>query len=213
MLAFDILDDERRAALPKLKTLREDFYLAGGTALALQLGHRDSVDFDFFSERSFDTSVWYARLRDAFGSDSIVKTQEEKDTLSVVVQGDILISLFSYPYPLIELLVEDENMRLAGMTDIGCMKLSAIISRSSIKDYVDLYFILKRIPLVSLLESAARKMPDLDRNLVLKSLAYFEDIREEPLSFKHGQAVSLDEVRTFLTQEVQRVAVDFKMAK
>ncbi len=70
-------------------------------------------------------------------------------------------------------LVEEPNLKLASVLDIGCMKLSAITSRGISKDYIDLYYILQDIDLSYLLDKSAEKFPDLDRNLILKSLVYF----------------------------------------
>lgn len=78
---WSILDDQRRRALPALGFCREEgFYLAGGTALALQIGHRDSVDFDFFTHGPFDTTRLFERLLTAFAPISVVKVQDERNT-------------------------------------------------------------------------------------------------------------------------------------
>lgn len=91
--------------------------------------------------------------------------------------------------------------------DIGCMKLSAIVSRATNKDYVDLYYILKQVSLEKLLKSAKEKMPELDYNLILKSLVYFDDIKEEALIFKHNKQVDLKTVKDFFVQEIKKVAL------
>ena len=200
---YEILDNKRISFLPRLKLFKDRFYLAGGTGLALQIGHRDSIDFDFFSEKSFDARKLYDEVREAFAGMKIEKTQEEKDTLSVVIDGDIRVSFFRYPYPLICRSVDEESLRIASIEDISCMKLSAIVGRSALKDYADLYFILKSRPLKGVLEDMNRKMPDLDRNLVLKSLVYFEDIVPEKLVFKGDNAVSFGEIKSFLVSAVK----------
>lgn len=84
------------------------------------------------------------------------------------------------------------------------MKLSAITQRATLKDYVDLYFILKDLTLEELLNSAKDKFPQLDTGLVLKSLVYFEDLNEEPINFKEGNHVSLAEVKQKLESEVRK---------
>ena len=87
---WNILDAQRRAALPSLGFCRaQGFYLAGGTALALQVGHRDSVDFDFFSEREFDTARLFELLVNAFLGIPLVKVQDERNTLTVVASRSI----------------------------------------------------------------------------------------------------------------------------
>ena len=81
--------------------------------------------------------------------------------------------------------ISDENLTFASIKDIGCMKLSAITGRASNKDYIDLYFILKHFSLSDLLEKAHDKYPELERNLILKSLVYFDDITSEKILFKN----------------------------
>lgn len=204
---YDILDKERMDILPKLSFLKDRFYLAGGTGLALQLGHRDSVDFDFFGKESFNTFDLYKELLEVFGQENISKTLEEKNTLNIVLNGNIKLSFFSYPYLLLEPLIKEEFLDIAGIIDIGCMKLSAVAGRAVEKDYIDLYFILKQISLATLLSKAKEKMPDLDYNLVLKSLIYFKDVSKENIVFKHNLEVSFDEVKGFLEAEVRKVTV------
>lgn len=75
---YDILDKKRIKILPLLKSFKNRFYLAGETALALQIGHRDSVDFDFFSKNDFDTINLFKEIKDVFKECKIVKIQEEK---------------------------------------------------------------------------------------------------------------------------------------
>lgn len=83
------------------------------------------------------------------------------------------------------------------------MKLSAITGRSLEKDYVDLYFILRRVSLPNLLALCAEKLPSLDVNLVLKSLVYFDDVQREPIIFKENHEASFGEVQRFLQETVR----------
>lgn len=202
---YTILDARRRALLPLFREFKEDFYLAGGTSLALQIGHRDSVDFDFFSEAVLDTRKLFERMRVIFKGHSIVKIQEEQNTLTVLVDDSIKISFFTYTYTLIGQTVSDENMSLASIEDIGCMKLSAIVGRASNKDYIDLYFILQRIPLADLLHKAHEKYPELERNLILKSIIYFEDVTAEKILFKNNNDITFEEVKDGLKNEVKKL--------
>ena len=200
---YDILDRKRLDILPLFKSFKEKFYLAGGTGLALQLGHRDSVDFDFFAPDHFDTVLFYNNLLNIFQGKKIIKTLEDKDSLSVVINKDIRLSFLRYPYALLNLYIDEKNLKIASLEDIACMKLSAVVSRAAWKDYVDLYFIFKKISLRALLEKMNQIMPDLDQNLILKSLVYFEDVADEPIMFKHGFNVSRREVEKFLIKQVK----------
>jgi len=204
---YDILDTERKNVLPLLGAFKDDFYLAGGTALALHLGHRDSVDLDLFTESHIDTQKLFEVARDVLAGHSLIKVQEEKDTLSIVLDGRIKISFFSYPYPLLKEPVTEEHLRVASIEDIACMKLSAITGRASNKDYIDLYYILQDMPLMTLFGYVKQKLPSLDINLVLKSMVYFDDIEHEQILFKKGREVSFETVQAFLKDEVKRCRV------
>jgi hypothetical protein len=203
---YNILDKKRIALLPFFRNLEEKFYLGGGTALALQIGHRDSLDFDFFKNGDIDTKKLFDDIKEVFEGHKLLKIQEERNTLDLIIDDTVKVSFFGYKYELIDDVINEENLTLASIRDIGCMKLSAITGRASNKDYIDIYYILKAIPLAELLEKASEKFPDLDRNLILKSLVYFEDIEVEPIMFKNNNNLNLEEVKIFLEREVKKVS-------
>lgn len=93
---------------------------------------------------------------------------------------------------------------MASVEDVGAMKLSAITSRSVLKDYIDLYFILHQINLKDLLNYTKEKFPTIDINLILKSLVYFDDIQEEPILFKHNDNISFESVKRYLSETVKK---------
>ena len=203
-LHWNILDDERTAILPILKEVAgSDFYLAGGTGLALQLGHRDSIDFDFFVEKEFNVESHLADVERAFGAHRLTVTQMEKNTLSVLIDSTIQCSYMRYQYPQMRPWIQSTYFPIASVEDIGCMKLSAITSRSVEKDYIDLYFILKQIPLYELLSISTRKHHSLDQTLILKSLTYFDDVLREPILFTEGHDVSFAKVQESLQTHVK----------
>ncbi|HTX86684.1 MAG TPA: nucleotidyl transferase AbiEii/AbiGii toxin family protein [Candidatus Nanoarchaeia archaeon] len=202
---YNILDKQRLAILPLLKNFKADFYLAGGTGLALQFGHRDSIDFDFFTAKNFATGKLYGQIKKIFAKHKILKVQEEKNTLTVFIDNKIKISFFSYPYKLIGKSLNEENFKIASIEDIAIMKLAAIVSRATNKDYIDLYFILKKISLKNVLKKMEKKLPDLDINLVLKSLVYFSDIVYEPIKFKNNNSVDFSEVKKNFITEVEKI--------
>ena len=207
MMFYNILDQKRLDLLPFFKNFKKDFYLGGGTALALQIGHRDSVDFDFFKEGEIETQKLFNDLEEFFDKRHLLKVQEERNTLGLIVDDSIRLSFFGYKYKLIKELIDEENLNLASVEDIGCMKLSAITGRASNKDYIDLYYILQNNRLADLLEKAAEKFPDLDRNLILKSLVYFEDVNLEPIMFKNNNHVDFEEVKKFLEEKVKELPI------
>jgi len=199
---WDILDTNRKNILPKLANITDGFYLAGGTALALQLGHRDSIDFDFFSPKQFSNTKLFQKIENIFINHKILKTQDEKDTLSVTIDNNIKFSFITYKYKLIKPLINSKYFDIASIEDIGCMKLSAIVSRYLLKDYVDIYWILHQISLPNLIILNQQKHQNLDTNLVLKSLVYFDDIIPEPILYKNNKEISFDVLKQFLTQTV-----------
>lgn len=178
---YEVLSPEGLNTLTALKDakLLHDFYLAGGTALALQLGHRRSIDFDWFTADAFEPGLLLAGLQ---GLGEVNISQQSPGTLHVVFQSTRL-SFFQYPYPLVEPLIDADECRLAGPIDIGLMKLSAIANRGSKKDFYDLYRIASRIvSLDDLFRRLPEKFPRLKYSTyhLLRSLAYFDDAEHEP---------------------------------
>lgn len=158
--------------------LFKDFYLAGGTALALQLGHRQSIDLDWFCAQEFSLVQIKAQLSE-LGKFKI--NSEDKGTLHAVLNG-VRVSLLFYPYSLLFPKVKFQTGHLADWREIACMKINAISSRGSKKDFIDLYFILKQISLAKLLDLFDKKYKGVNYNRlhILKSLVYFKQADKEP---------------------------------
>jgi hypothetical protein len=131
-----------------------------------------------------------------------VKIQDDKETLTVELDHGIKLSFFAYKYALVKPWIATEYLKIASVEDIGCMKLSAIVSRYLFKDYVDLYWILHRISLAELIKLNREKHPDLETNLVLKSLVYFDDVLPEPVLFRNGMEVGFEELKEYLRKTV-----------
>jgi len=157
----------------------KDFYLAGGTALAFQFGHRKSIDLDWFNKNSFNTQELRKELSKI--AKPIIKA-EEKDTLDLVL-SDVKLTFLGYPYDLLFPLIDYQGVKLADYRDIACMKLDAVSSRGSKKDFIDLYFILQNISLEELFELFEKKYQKIEFNKmhILKSLNYFIDTDKEPM--------------------------------
>jgi predicted nucleotidyltransferase component of viral defense system len=173
------LDAER--VLEKIKGLNisEDFYLAGGTALAIQLNHRESIDLDWFVKDCFSNNKIIELLS---GIGEFKLNQEEEGTIHGVLD-DVKISFLQYRYDLQFPLVEFKGVKIADEKDIAAMKLDAISSRGTKKDFIDLYFLLRKYSLEDLLKIFEKKYSDIKYNKVhlLKSLAFFEDAEDEPM--------------------------------
>jgi predicted nucleotidyltransferase component of viral defense system len=154
------------------------FYLAGGTALALHLGHRKSVDLDFFSDQAVDEDSLLAKVQDLPEFSLIAK---EPQTLHCHIHR-VKVSFIGHPYPLLVPATLLSGVSVADPVDIACMKVSAIASRGTKRDFIDLYEIAKREGLGTLLVHFQRKFAQANFNLlhVLKSLVYFADAEKDP---------------------------------
>lgn len=156
-----------------------NFYLAGGTGLALQLGHRMSVDLDLFSERHFEPRAVRDALRQTHG---FRVDQLAGGTLHAEV-GGVQLTFLRYDYPLLFETTQFKELTVASPRDIACMKLDALSSRGSRRDFVDLYFVLQQFQLPELLEWFERKYASAAPNQVhlAKALTYFVDAEQEPM--------------------------------
>lgn len=169
----NILNKNQLAIAKKLKLPQSpSFYLAGGTALALQIGHRTSIDFDFYSQKNFTSSQLAQHIKKTFPNAKALFT--EQDTLKTEV-GETELSFFYYSYEMLEPFAKFQNLRLASLADIGAMKLAAIVQRGTKRDFIDIYFLLKTYSLHDLITCALRKYPFYHPMLILRSLIYFED--------------------------------------
>ena len=196
-LQYEILDSERKNVLPKLTFLRSRFYLAGGTALALQIGHRSSIDFDFFNQTAFDNMRLFIELEETFDENKIEKIQDLKDTLSIIIDNSIKLSFFRIPYPVITPLIQSQYIRLLPVLEIGTMKLIAL-TRAAYRDYVDLYFILQQCSLYEIFTLARRKYKNFDEGIYLKCLLYYDDIAISPIQFTKGFNRDKKEIFSFI---------------
>ena len=161
------------------RSLLEGFYLAGGTGLALQLGHRRSLDLDFFRQESFNDAQLLQQLQ-RFPEFSL--TGRDRQTLHVRISG-VKISFLGYDYPVLFPCRPFLEVPVADPKDIGSMKISAIAGRGTRRDFVDLYMVARQEGLKALLDLFQRKFAEANYNRVhvLKSLTYFDDADAEPM--------------------------------
>jgi predicted nucleotidyltransferase component of viral defense system len=182
------------------------FYLAGGTALALRLGHRVSVDLDFSSDIDEVDDDSRAEIVAAFKQRRTTEVLEDVfGNLLMAIEGTH-VGFFSYGYPLLEPPAEVLGVRVAGLLDIGMMKLDALISRAARKDFYDLYFIARRVPLEEMLHQGPIKYPyahDYEM-MALTSLTYFENA-DQQMAIKSFPPTDWETVREFFAAEARRL--------
>jgi hypothetical protein len=149
------------------------FTLVGGTALALYMGHRKSVDLDLFSPHVFQVDKLQDHLCEKYG----FTTLNTADVTLIGVIGDIKVDCIYYKYPPVEPVNEIDGIRLTSMSDIAAMKLTAISQNGTrLKDFVDVAFLSTRMSLNDMLDAFHRKFPRTNIVGVTKSLLYYNDI-------------------------------------
>lgn len=196
-LHYGVVEKDARQLLPLVRPLLGDFYLAGGTGLALQLGHRYSRDFDFFTTHAFDPESLYQQCQRLLQHFALEMVQHDKNTLSIIIQHKVKISFFTYPYPLLKPCVVGDNIQVAHALDIGAMKITALL-RATYRDYVDLYFLLQQYRLDDLMQACKKKYKNFDAGIYLKCLLAYDDVELTPVRFVRGRAVSQQMVFNFL---------------
>jgi len=205
-LFFDVLPAEQMAVFRRLAAgdLCSNFYLAGGTALALQIGHRRSVDFDFFSPAPLDTVKMVRRL-DLVGAFELF--HQDKDTVNGALDG-VRLSFFHYRYPPVRPCFTYESIAIANKLDIAAMKLEAIAGRGGKKDFVDLFFLLKEFAFGDIFAAYAEKFGTkiANRYHVFKSLVYFADAEEEMMP-EMLKKVSWPEIKKTIAAAVKKNAI------
>ncbi|HLC17349.1 MAG TPA: nucleotidyl transferase AbiEii/AbiGii toxin family protein [Thermodesulfovibrionia bacterium] len=181
-LHFNILTDRQKKVFDKLAEALSDtdFYLAGGTAIALLTGHRQSVDFDWFCQKLGEPEKLFHRLK-RFDIDFTVQSVD-LETVYLIIDM-VQVSFIGYNYDMLQpyVFLQENRIKLAGTDDIACMKLSAIASRGARKDFIDLYFLINIFrSLEDYLQLYMKKYRNRDIGHVIRSLVYFDDAEAEP---------------------------------
>lgn len=202
VLRFEILDNKRKKLLPDFKRFKDRFYLAGGTALALQLAHRDSVDFDFFTEEDFDSEALLREVKEVFSRHRVEVIQAGNKTLNIIIDGDVKVSFFCIKEKLLRPPLDCEYFNIADIDDIACMKVSALL-RAAYKDYVDLFYILKSKSLDEIINNCKIKYKGFDVMVYLKALVSFDDINISEILFERGKRIKLEMIKKDFKKRVK----------
>ena len=209
----EILDPNRYSLLREItdNICLDDYYMAGGTALSLQLGLRESYDFDFFVPHRFSPESIYLQLKELTDDNIRALNVDNKGTCDVLIRG-VQASFFEYPYPLLEDPSKSGDivgLRLASVRDIATMKAVAIGSRGSRKDFFDLYRIMQRpgYNVSDLIEDLHMKYGR-DTNLayIAMGLGYFDDAEKETLP-KTFAAYDWDVIKEYFV-DAQKVFIE-----
>ncbi len=181
----------------------KDAYLAGGTACALQLGHRLSLDLDFFTDQEFSTEMVLKQLGQLPG----FKLSETERWTILGSFPKVKFSYFYYRYPLVNKTFLFSKIRIASLEDIAAMKIAAICDRGTKRDFIDLYFLVQQgLSLKKILKLYDKKYGKLSNNIyhILRSLNYFVDAdpQHSPKMFKE---VSWEEIKEYFTIQTRKL--------
>ena len=200
MLHYSTIDKSTLELLTRImaSSYFSNMYLCGGTSLALQIGHRKSIDIDLFGQIDLD-DITAANTLGSFGTTQTIKKSQN---IHIYIVNGIKVDLVNYSYPLIKPIITKDTIRLVSKPDIAAMKLAAVAGRGSKKDFIDIYFLLREFSLSELLAFYNQKYSDGSSFMVLKSLTYFSDADDEPNPVMLIP-INWEQVKTIIAKEVE----------
>jgi len=196
----EILTKNQLQLLPVLRNFSKDYILTGGTAIALHLGHRRSIDFDLFTFKKIERKSIKNYLVDKkYPVEQLL--YEEEDQIHFLVQG-IKITFFRYPFRIEDLVDFDGIIRIPELLSLAAMKAHALGGRGKWKDYVDLYFLARHgFSLRMIIEKAEALFGEtFNGKLFKEQLSYFEDIDYEEEVMYLDEPIPKEDIEQFLIQ-------------
>jgi len=196
----EILSEKQKELLPLIRQFSREYYLAGGTAVALHIGHRRSIDFDLFKFSSVNHKKNIDKIADLRLPYEVI--WREASQMNVTV-GDVKMTFLEYPFHIVPKRKFDNIIKIPELIDLAAMKAYALGRRSKWKDYVDLYFILKYYFSIDQISARASEIFDqlFSEKLFRAQLNYFDDIDySEPVDFVNT-AVLEEKIRAFLSEK------------
>ena len=207
MMHQEVLTTEAKKLLPYFKKFKPHYYLAGGTALAMQLGHRISIDFDFFSEKKISQTL-LPQIENLMPENTIIKpVVNNSDELTIFADG-IKITFLYYPFPLIKSLILLNEVLLPPVQELAAMKAYTIGRRGDYKDYVDLYYLLfeRHTSLQEIIEIAKTKYANnFYDSLFLEQLIYLDDINITEIKLLKNNCLTKELLKDFFEQKVKEL--------
>ncbi len=199
-----VLLPQTRVLLKKLTrdSLPKGSYLAGGTAVALHLGHRRSADLDFFTPSEFVEPQWEEKLKKEL---EFKLVKRDWQTLIGTV-GDVKISLFYYPHALIDDLDRIYGALMANLPDLAAMKLETVIGRGTKRDLVDIYFLAKKFTLSKLFDFYQEKYKNLEGReiMIKKGLSFFDEADKDEMP-DMLTSISWPKIKNWLQEEIKKM--------
>src|SRR3989339_2005936 len=195
----EILTENQQEALDLIKKYTKNFYLVGGTAIALHLGHRRSIDFDLFTEKDFDNKKIIQIIKKFYPIYQVIR--DETGQLTMVINR-VKFTFFQFPFKVEHQTTFDKIISLPDLTSLAAMKAYALGRRPKWKDFVDLYFILKDIQIDQIVKKAQKVFgTEFNEKLFRVQIGYFDDINYvEEVEFMPGFEVENEKVKRTLTE-------------
>ena len=193
----NILNEDQVQLLDLIKKFSTNFYLVGGTAIALHLGHRRSIDFDLFTDNTFDPMAIRNKI---ILSKPIEYTYSQGVGELTVLICNVKITFFHYPFIIERLTYLDTYIKFPDLITLGAMKAFALGRRAKWKDYVDLYFIFQKYSLKELIDKTNYIFKsEFNEKLFRTQLAYFDDIdNSETIKYMLGFEKNDNEIKKYL---------------
>lgn len=201
LIHLEIFDPKRLELFEELKTFGNTCYLAGGTALALQINHRKSYDFDIFTPKEITNSL-KIKVKELWGDVNYLA--DSGDQLSFQTQQAINITFLWYYFKPLNPFITTNSIPLASLIDIAADKAHTMGRRTAWRDYVDVYWLLKKglITLDSISEAATRKFGGaFNQTQFLEQLSYYKDLAIAPIEYIQD-TVTTEEIQQYLQQAV-----------
>ncbi|MBI5619901.1 nucleotidyl transferase AbiEii/AbiGii toxin family protein [Candidatus Gottesmanbacteria bacterium] len=193
------LNPERQTVLRKLKAFADRYILAGGTAIMLHIGHRQSYDFDCFTQEKLPVSL-FGKAKRVLGKDAMLILRQTDEMLFVMTPEAVEINFVWYPYPSLHSPVHTPYLPMAHLDDLVCNKAFTLGRRPQWRDYVDLFFLLKWkfYNLETIVRLSEKKFGgEFNAKLFTKQLTYFDDVQLRPTVFLK-ESYTDEEIKTYL---------------
>ena len=193
---LNILSKEQKNLLPTLSLFKKEYYLVGGTAIALQIGHRESIDFDLFKEKNIRKKDIYTKLNSIDYKVSFADFNQVN-----MISNGVKITFFSFPYQIPCNSKFENFLKMPDLLTLAAMKAFAIGRRAKWKDYVDLYFILKFHYTFKEIANKAKEIfkEEFIEKQFIAQLGYFKGINyDEEVTYLIPNPPSENEIQEFL---------------
>lgn len=196
----EILTKNQIRLLPLVRQFSKQFFLVGGTGIALHLGHRRSIDFDLFTTRPFENSAIKGSLSKGAKIEQIIR--DEEGQYSLLANG-VQMTFFHYPFKISPKIWFDDIIKIPSLLTLSAMKAYALGRRAKWKDYVDLFFILNKVRKIDAIAREARRIfgNEFNEKLFREQLCYYKDVNySEKVIYLPGFSVQDSVVKKSLIQ-------------